>query len=252
MKVHLSRWLCLDVETNLERLGQEAHDAAASGAELVVFPELFLTGYRREVSPARARDAFDAVSSAAPGCLFVFGTISEDGRNRLTVWQGGGEVARYDKVHLFHPNDEHRMWEPGDRYAALRCGDRTIGLMTCNDVRFPEAARALRLEAGCEVLVVPAWWPWRRDHIWRTLLQARAIENAVWVLGCAVAGSAHAEEDFAGAGNHVFDPVGEPVLTSDDRSYELDLANPPPILVDPLEHPPGIDRVVVFEGGPSS
>ena len=39
--------------------------------------------------------------------------------------------------------------------------------------------------------------------------------------------------EFAGAGNHVFDPAGEPVRTADDRTYELDVENPPPSIVDP-------------------
>jgi predicted amidohydrolase len=119
--------------------------------------------------------------------------------------------------------------------------------LNCNDIRFPEQARALKLEGQCDVLVVPAWWPWRRDHIWSTLLQARAAENQLWVLGCCIAGSVE-EIEFAGAGNHVFDPSGEPVRTADDRSYELDLDNPPPTIVDPAENYVEIGRVEVISG----
>ena len=57
------------------------------------------------------------------------------------------------------------------------------------------------------LLIAPAWWPWRRDWVWSTLLRARAIENGVWVVGCCIAGSVFEAEDFAGAGNHVFDPL---------------------------------------------
>jgi predicted amidohydrolase len=119
--------------------------------------------------------------------------------------------------------------------------------MNCNDVRFPEQARALRLEAGCEMLVVPAWWPWRRDHIWSTLLQARAAENQMWVVGCCIGAAVAPAGEFAGAGNHVFDPSGEPIRTADDRIYELDLDNPPPPIVDPVEHYVEIDRVEVVK-----
>jgi predicted amidohydrolase len=119
--------------------------------------------------------------------------------------------------------------------------------MNCNDVRFPEQARALKLDARCDMLVVPAWWPWRRDHIWSTLLQARAAENQLWVLGCCIAGSAFDGEEFAGAGNHVFDPSGEPVRTADDRTYEIQIENPPDPIVDPAEHFVAIEDVVVVE-----
>ncbi|HSL16267.1 MAG TPA: nitrilase-related carbon-nitrogen hydrolase [Methylomirabilota bacterium] len=246
MPVHLSRWVCLDVASNLERFEAEAVRAVEGGAEVLVFPELFMTGYTRTVDPAEVRARFARISAAAPEALFVFGSISEDRRNRVTVWLGGEQVVFYDKVHLFRPNGEHELWEPGERYVALRWRGLTIGLMNCNDLRFPEQARALALEARCDLLVVPAWWPWRRDWVWRTLLQARAIENGVWVLGCCIANSVFPGEDFAGAGNHVFDPLGEPVRTADDVTYDLALQSPPKLIVDPREETRIIDEVVVL------
>jgi predicted amidohydrolase len=95
------------------------------------------------------------------------------------------------------------------------------------------------------VLVVPAWWPWRRDWVWRTLLRARAIENGVWVFGCCIAGSVFPGEDFSGAGNHVFDPLGEPVRTTDDVFYEVDAENPPALVVDPCDESVPITRVEI-------
>jgi omega-amidase len=251
MKFHLSRWMCLGVDENLQRLQDEAEHAAVGGAELVVFPELFLTGYSRSVTPARARSVFSEASGRAPSTLFIFGSISEDRRNRVTVWLDGKEVAAYDKVHLFAPNGEFERWQPGDRYVAFDWSGLRVGLMNCNDMRFPEQARALKLEAACDLLVVPAWWPWRRDHIWSTLLQARAAENGVWVVGCCIAGSV-APDEFAGAGNHVFDPAGEPVRTADDRTYMLDFDNPPQAIVDSVEQFVAIDRVEIIKSEESS
>jgi omega-amidase len=245
MKIYLSRWVCLDVETNARRIRDEVCRAAMDGAAIVVLPELFLTGYRRRIGPDHARELFSAASSAFPDLLCVCGTISEGGRNRLTAWMGGEEVARYDKVHLFHPNREGELWTAGDRFVALRWRGTSIGVLVCNDLRYPEQARALRMRAGCRLLLVPAWWPWRRDHVWRTLLQARAIENGVWTAGCCIAGSVHPGEDFAGAGNYVFDPLGEQVVTGDDHTYSIDLEYPPELVVDPLEHPSTVTEVEI-------
>jgi predicted amidohydrolase len=250
MKAYLSRWVCLDVEANLRRAVEESRQAAEAGASIVVFPEVFLTGYTRSVQPERVRTAFADISGSHPRVVFAFGSFTEDRHNRVTIWRGGGEVARYDKVHLFTPNEEPKIWEPGDRYVAARIDDWTVGLLTCNDIRFPEQARALRLAARCDALLVVAWWPWRRDHVWRTLLRARAIENGLWVIGCCVAASEHPEERFAGAGNHVFDPHGEPVRTSDDRTYILDPSRTGDLLVDPLETYRAIEEVHVFEAAP--
>jgi len=246
MRIHLSRFVCMDVESNLARMAEEGAAAAGAGADLCVFPEGFLHGYRRSLDPALARARFRALSGDFPDTAFLFGSFTEDRRNRLTFWQGGEERARYDKVHLFGPNGEFEIWEPGDRYAAVRFRDWTLGLINCNDLRFPEQARALRLRARCDLLVAPAWWPWRRDHIWRALLQARAIENGIFTVGCCVAASEHPLERFAGAGNHVFDPLGDPVHTQDDHSYTLDPARRNGLIVDPLATAVDIQELTVF------
>ena len=246
MRFHLARWVALDPESNLRRVPEEAALAAASDADACVFSESFLHGYRRTVDPARVRAVFSETSRSHPRIAFFFGSHSEERRNRMTVWRGGSEIARYDKVHLFRPNGECEIWEPGDRYAAVRTGGLTIGLVNCNDLRFPEQARALRMKARVDALVAVAWWPLRRDHVWETLLRARAIENAVWVVGCCVAASEFPGERFAGAGNHVFDPLGEPVRTDDDRTYDLDPGKVGPLVVDPLESYVEVDRVEVF------
>ncbi len=122
MKVYLSRWTCLDVESNLARLREEADEAAEGGSGWVVFPESFLNGYTRKVEPERCAGPSEKISAAHPATAFFFGSFTEDRRNRMTVWQGGREVARYDKVHLFGPNDEPALWDPGDRYAAVDLG----------------------------------------------------------------------------------------------------------------------------------
>ncbi len=244
--VWLSRWVALDVASNLARLGDEAARAAAAGARLCVFPESFLHGYTRTADPRRVRDRFAEVSGAHPGTVFAFGSFSEGRRNRMTLWRAGRELAAYDKVHLFAPNDEARLWDPGERYVAVDLGDWTLGLVNCNDLRFPEQSRALRLEARCDALLAVAWWPWRRDHVWSSLLAARAIENAVYTIGCCVSASEIPGESFAGAGNHVFDPLGEPVRTPDDHLYVIDPAITQRLVVDPLQTYVAIDRVDVI------
>ena len=246
MKIYLSRWVCLDSESNIDRFATEAVRAVGAGASIVVFPELFLTGYSRSVNLVAVRELFARISADAPEVLFVFGSISEDRRNRVTVWSNGKQIAFYDKIHLFRPNGEFDLWDQGDRYVAFKWRSLTIGLMNCNDLRFPEQARTLALEARCDMLIAPAWWPWRRDWVWSTLLQARAIENGVWVMGCCIAGSVFPDEDFAGAGNHIFDPLGEAVRTADDVLYELDVENPTRPVIDPVAEAVAIDRVEVI------
>lgn len=247
MKVYLARWICTEPDLNLDKVSAEAEKAASSGAEMVVFPESFLHGYRRSVAPPSARNVFTETSEAHPSTLYFFGSFSEERRNRMTVWKAGREIARYDKVHLFEPNGEKEIWSPGNCYAAVRTGEHVIGLLNCNDLRFPEQAMRLRLEAGCDAFVVVAWWPWRRDHVWRNLLRARAIENHAWMLGCCVAASEHPLENFAGAGNYVFNPWGEQIYTEDDNIYVLECNHERDALVDPLREAMDVGEIKIFE-----
>lgn len=248
LKAHLSRFVCQDVSTNLRRMEEEVRRAAANGCGLCVFPESFLHGYTRSLDPADARRHFARLSAEHPAMDLVFGSLSEEGRNRMTFWRGGIERARYDKVHLFAPNREPELWQEGDRYVAVRRGGWTYGLINCNDLRFPEQARALRLQGGANVLVVVAWWPWRRTHVFEALLRARAIENACFVLGCCITASEDAGEPFMGAGTYAFDPLGEPLPTGDDVTFTLDPGRFGAVVVDPAEGWRDIPRVEVVEG----
>lgn len=234
MKIWLSRWIVGDPETNMSKLRAEVYEAASAGADIVVLPELFLTGYRGTLEAGKARDCFAKLSDGLPETIFLFGTISEEKRNRATMWRGGREILRYDKINLFLPNGEDKLWERGCHYSAVETSSGRMGVNVCNDIRFPEAARALRLEQRIDILLVPAWWPWRRNGTWKALLKARAIENAVFVAGCCVAGADAAGERFSGAGNYLFDPLGTEVLPKDDSLYEIETPFRGPVLVDPL------------------
>jgi len=112
----------------------------------------------------------------------------------VAVDAGGHLVGVYRKVHLydaFGQRESDRL-EPGPVDApptTMTVGGLTFGVMTCYDLRFPEAARRL-VDAGADVLVVPAAWAagqLKADH-WRTLARARAIENTSVVLAVGQAG----------------------------------------------------------------
>src|SRR6185436_14862037 len=135
--------------------------AAESGAHLVAFPEMMLTGYPvedlvfRESFVAASRKALeqlaaDLVDDGLGGVVVVVGYLDADGparvsaaaaagkgpRNALAVLRHGGVVARYFKHHL--PNygvfDEDRYFVPGDTFQVIRLGGVDIGLTICEDL----------------------------------------------------------------------------------------------------------------------
>lgn len=221
MRVYMPRFHVRDLNTNFARLHAGCDTAAQRGCELAVFPEQFLSGYHGENDLPRIKAEFTAVSAKYPQLLCAFGTVTEDGYNQQHIYLGGVARASYKKVHLFEPNGEHELWQRGESYTALRWGQWRIGLITCNDVRFPEQARALKLVRNVNLLLCPALWPAQRDHILSALLRARAIENGAFVLCCCVAGVDNGVEQFNGALNHAFDPLGCE-LYSDDGVYTID------------------------------
>jgi predicted amidohydrolase len=110
-------------------------------------------------------------------------------------------------VHLYDAFGQRESdWvEPGTPGAAetFESGGLRFGLMTCYDLRFPESARMLA-DAGADVALVPAQWVRGplKEHHWRTLIAARAIENTMYV-----AAADHAPP--LGVGNSlVVDPLG--------------------------------------------
>jgi predicted amidohydrolase len=246
MLLYLPRFYVRDLQTNLVEMVRHLHAAARAGCELIVFPEQFLTGYHAPAEPRQLHDAFAEASAPFPQLLCVFGTISEEGHNRLWAYRGGQPLAHYDKVHLFTPNGEDQWWTPGGRYVALHSREWTFGLLTCNDVRFCEQSRALALRHGVNALLYPALWPWERDHVWRALLQARAIENGAFSIGCCVAGVDNGYERFDGAGNYVFDPLGVPVYPR-SGVHELELARLSQVTLDTCAHYREIAQVELVE-----
>lgn len=101
-------------------------------------------------------------------------------------------------------------------------GHVKVGLSTCYDLRFPELYRK-QVDAGAEVFVIPAAWPAARVAAWRTLLQARAIENQAFVIACNTAGT-HAGTEMGG-NSAIVSPTGEVLAEAGrgERTITLDI-----------------------------
>ena len=124
----------------------------------------------------------------------------------LAVGADGELLGAYRKIHLYDAFGyrESDQLTPGEvEPVVVEIAGRRLGLMTCYDLRFPELSRAL-VDAGAEVLVVPAAWvrgPLKEKH-WETLLAARAIENTCYVVAAAQNG-----RKYSGL-SQVLDPQG--------------------------------------------
>lgn len=161
--------------------------AAAAGADLVVFPELYLPGYNHAAIPERAQPAGGAWEQAlaaacrAAGCGLAIGLAERDGaqvfNTALAYDAAGQELARYRKVQLYGPR-ENALFTPGDGFGTFPFKGRRCGLMICYDVEFAPHVRALAA-AGAEVLLVPTANSEPFRHVSAVTVPAQAVNHGV-------------------------------------------------------------------------
>lgn len=211
-----------DPARNLERL---ASSVRAAPADLAIFPELFLSGYRvgdRIRALALAANGRDAPTEALRkvaqesrtpllvGAPVMAAERPGEVQNAAVLVRPSGEVEIQVKRYLpnFGPFEEGLAFSPTDSSRPLRVGAHSIGVEICYDVFFPEVARDLAL-AGAEMLVNISASPVTSRTLFERLLPARAIENGMSVVYVNRVG---VEDGFVfGGGSGAWDPRGEPI-----------------------------------------
>lgn len=205
-----------DTEANLARVDQCAESAAKLGASLVVFPEQVLCGWDPSSSAGAEDLDGDLVQalkrSACLNRIGLIGSIRErvkgGVRNTAIVIDASGRTsAVYAKRHLFTPGGEDRAYLQGDAPAVFEWGGLRFGLAICYDLRFPADFSAYRA-MGAEAVLVLAAWPEERLRHWRLFLQARALDNRLYVAGVSYARGTTPVGAYAG-GSAVSDPDGD-------------------------------------------
>lgn len=200
-----------DWQENLLFVEKQVHQAALSGANVVVLPEnalLFAGRLLRELAESKeqavihqelARIALKnniyLIVGSHPSLYRPDGHLVPAGlvRQSSLVFSNHGELLeRYDKVHLFDAavNDQNGQYkesnviEKGDlAFKVVDIEGLKIGLSICYDLRFPEMFRQLA-DQGADLVIVPAAFTYRTGEAhWHTLLRSRAIENQFFVLG---------------------------------------------------------------------
>lgn len=229
----------VDPAANAAMLVDAIRQAKAGGADMLFTPEMVgcLDRNRERAGANLSDEAGDIVlaavrAAAAEAGLWVhIGSLGlkderTDGRwvNRGFVIDDSGAIrARYDKIHLFDVDlpdgiswRESAVYGPGEELAAVDTPWARLGLSICYDLRFAELYRRLS-DAGASVLLIPAAFtvPTGKAH-WETLLRARAIESACFVIAAAQVGHHEDGRDTYGH-SMVIDPWGEVLLDMGDK-----------------------------------
>ena len=175
------------MKTSLEMMEK----AAAQQADIIVFPEMTLTGFTMspstygETKENSATIAFFQEAAKKYQMAVVFGVIFlADGtaRNHSVVLGKDGQIlADYAKIHPFSYGAEARYYTGGTQLASCVMRGVPTSPFVCYDLRFPEIFQAASKKSL--LLTDIANWPIARISHWQTLLQARALENQCFVVG---------------------------------------------------------------------
>jgi predicted amidohydrolase len=215
-----------DREANFERLAPQVARAVGAGAELVLLSETFSTGFSMTPGigePEGGPSSQFLAAQAKEHDVWVAGTCPEveegiGGQggevkalpyNSFVLAGPDGSTHRYRKLHPFA--DERNRFRSGEGPVTVQVGDLRVTPFICYDLRFANVF--WQTGPNTDVFLVPANWPSTRRHHWTTLLQARAIENQAYVVGCNRVGTAGDGTEHTGD-SRIISPMGDLLATA--------------------------------------
>ena len=223
-----------DRAANFAHLTPMIKAAAGAGARLILLTETFSTGFATD--DEKLGEPFNGPSSqflaAQASALRVWvggscpeiapGSPDDDQRPHNTFVLAGpeGQMHRYRKIHPFSYGGEDKHFRGGDSFTQVAIDGLRVSLFVCYDLRF--ADEFWQLAPTTDVYLVPANWPESRRAHWTALLQARAIENQAYVVGCNRVGSGGGLT-YSGD-SRIIDPLGE-LLATASRTESILLAD---------------------------
>ncbi|OGX68726.1 MAG: nitrilase [Paenibacillus sp. RIFOXYA1_FULL_44_5] len=197
--------------------------------DVIVLPEMWNTGYAlQSIHDTADQDGNETMLMLADFArkhrIYIHGgsvAVKKNGRIYNTSFgfdPEGLQIMEYSKIHLFGLMDEPKYLDAGDKLGIFPFNGIQAGTIICYDLRFPELTRSLAA-LGAQILFVPAEWPNPRLHHWRTLLQARAIENQMYVV--AVNRMGQSDNTVFFGHSMVIDPWGEIIAEADEQEQVL-------------------------------
>ena len=222
-----------DREANFAHHAPLIAGAAAAGARLILLSETFSTGFatdRDDLGEPEGGPSSQFLSEQARlhgvwiggSCPEIAADAPADDQrpyNTLVLVAPDGTQHRYRKIHPFTYGGETKHFRAGDQFVTVDVEGLRVTLFVCYDLRF--ADEFWQRADDTDVYLVPANWPEARRLPWMALLQARAIENMAYVVGCNRVGSGNG---LAYCGDsRIIDPLGE-ILASASQTESILLA----------------------------
>lgn len=179
------------IEANVKTVVQTCKSAAEFGVDVVVFPELYLTGYNlgsalHDLAIPIESDAIQALCAAAKSSkvAIIVGFPERSGdkifNSAIAISPDGSVIAKHRKVFLFG-DVEKQKFQRGDGFPLFDLLGHKCGLSICYDIEFPEVTRRFK-EGGASIIFVPTANMVPYFNVPTTLVRARALENGLVIV----------------------------------------------------------------------
>lgn len=225
----------MDVKANVKKALHFIDEASKEKADLIVFPELFTTGYNSELIGDNYFDLAETVDgptitalseAAKKNSINIVAPIDLERQmpgviynSAVVINRNGQVIGDYDKTHLWA--GDRFYFTAGNRYPIFNLDFGKIGIMICYDGGFPEVSRILALQ-GAELILCPAAFPtWDKD-MWDIYFKSRALENACFVAGINRVGKEDKLHMFGN--NKLVNPRGKVLLDAPIDVEEMQIA----------------------------
>ncbi|MBZ5965107.1 MAG: carbon-nitrogen family hydrolase [Leuconostoc gelidum] len=215
---------------NQQTVAYYAEKAAEVNADVLVYPEMWNTGYAltelTNLADINGQDSQALLSKLAKKyhLNIVGGSVATQQNhkfyNTMFVFDASGQkVSEYNKLHLFGLMNEEKYMSAGSTVNTFDLAGIKSAAAICYDIRFPEWLRTMMSIGPQEILYVVAEWPIQRIEQWQIMLQARAIENQTFVVAANRVG--RDKNNVFGGRSLIIDPLGRVVQQAGDTQETL-------------------------------
>lgn len=213
-------------QANYLRAEKEIMKAAQKNVELILLPEMSLTGFsmNTEVTKENDFETINKLSQCAQKYKIAIGfgwvkDCGEKSENHYTIVDKKGDIlSDYVKIHPFSYVGENNFFRGGTNIVTFQLNNICFSSFICYDLRFPEIFQAASKVAN--IILVAANWPEKRCEHWKCLLQARAIENQVYILAVNCVGEINGIK-YSGD-SCIINPEGRFLIVSSEREEVLE------------------------------
>ena len=237
---------CGEKEKNLQKsellIRKAVSQISSQISHIICLPELFSTGYdlenihkHAETIPGGKTTSFLQKAAKKFSSVIVASFIEKEKEKyyntAAVIDETGVFLGKYRKIHLFPPMREPNFFSIGgfsDSNLSFKTKSGNLGLLICYDLRFPELSRRVTLDGHSDFLIYLAEFPDPKYEIWKRLLQARAIENQLFVCGVNRVGSDLTSTFFGHS--LIYDPGGNILIEGSENEEVLTCQLEPSIL----------------------